>query len=77
MDKPKTHKFIINRPDDETMDITLDGKPIGSYNHDADGWAGMEEAENIVGAIAEILGIEVEGTSDPLQDEDDEEEENE
>lgn len=45
MTKPKNRTLRISRPDEETLIITLDGKPYERANHDEDGWAGMERVE--------------------------------
>ncbi len=56
------HKFTLNRPTEERLDIFLDGECVGSYNHDAQGWQGMEDAEALVRQIAKKFDIEVEET---------------
>ena len=57
-------RFRIDRPDDEKMEIWLNNKCIGSYNHDVDGWVGLEKAEMLVRCIANQLNIEVIETFD-------------
>lgn len=56
------HKFTLNRPTEERLDIFLDGECVGAYNHDAHGWQGMEDAEALVRQIAKKLDVEVEET---------------
>lgn len=47
-----TNVFEINRPDDETIIISLNGVKLGQYDHDQHGWAGMEAVESLVQTIA-------------------------
>lgn len=51
--------FVIYRPDDETMEVHLNGQYVGSANHDSDGWAGMESLEDLVTNVAEVLNLPV------------------
>ena len=54
------HKFTFNRVDEELLEISLDGKMLGSYDHDTHGWGGMEAAERLLTRIAKMLDIEIE-----------------
>lgn len=68
--------FIIYRPDDESMTVFLNGKEVGSANHDSDGWKGMETVEEIVTEIAKVLGLPVETEySEPPEDSTEEDDE--
>lgn len=55
----KEHVLTIRRPNDETLEILLDGAVIGSFNHDKYGWDGMGAAEHVALAIARATGITV------------------
>jgi len=52
-----TIKF--ERPDDETLNIFLNGESLGSYTHDFDGWDGMQRAQQMARRFAEIMKLEV------------------
>jgi hypothetical protein len=54
------NKITLDRRDEDNLVIKLNGKEIASFNHDEDGWAGMESAENLVVTLAERLNIPVE-----------------
>jgi|SRR5271157_5915254 len=56
---PDIQGFIIERVDDEHVEIKLHGHHVYSLSHDSDGWDGIGTAEVIVGNIAGILGIQV------------------
>ena len=58
MEKMK-QKFVINHEDDENVTVFLNGKQVGSANHDEDGWSGIEKVEKIVKSIAGVLKIPV------------------
>lgn len=60
MPKTKKHVLRISRPDEETLVITLDGKPFARANHDEDGWAGMERVETTARKAAKAAGWTVE-----------------
>lgn len=60
--KNKTGFLIVH--DNENLDIYLNGKMIGNFNHDTVGWIGMEMAETMVRDIAKVLKIEVVVTND-------------
>ena len=53
------HKFTIQRGSDDGFSVLLNDNEIGSFNHDRDGWAGMEAAETLIRNIAGVLDIEV------------------
>lgn len=58
------HKMTINRPDEESIEILIDGEVVGGANHDTDGWSGMERVEKMAMRIAKKLGMEVDETFD-------------
>lgn len=60
--------FTIKQPNEERIEIFLNGEYIGFANHDEDGWSGMEKVEKIVKKIANKLGIPV--TSEYGEDDD-------
>jgi len=47
-------------PDDETLDIFIDDKSIGHFDHDFDGWSGMQQAQQMARRVAEVMGWKVE-----------------
>ncbi len=49
---------------DETIFFELDGKEVGTADHDDYGWAGMTHVINLVTAIAEAGGVTVENVQD-------------
>ena len=59
----------FNHRDPEHFDISLDGKHLGSYNHDTDGWAGMEAIERLALNFAEAFDLEVVHTYDDSNEE--------
>lgn len=61
----------ISHPDEETLNITLDGKPYDHANHDDDGWAGMQRAEKGARRAAAEAGWTIEENFGS-EDEDDE-----
>jgi hypothetical protein len=52
-------KITFKRPDEENLDVYVDGEHVGNVNHDDHGWSGMQSAEDLVRRIAEALKIEV------------------
>ena len=56
--------ITLNRPTEDLLNVLVDGEPVGSFDHDQHGWAGMEAAEKLVVKLAEKLGIEIEETFD-------------
>ena len=58
-------KFQIYHEDDEVIEFFVGGKSVGSANHDAHGWDGMELAEKLFMAVAVAVGAEVEYISEP------------
>ncbi len=57
-----SHKITLNRPDDEKLEVIVDGECVSSVTHDSVGWAGMEAVEKLAYGLAEKLGIPVEET---------------
>lgn len=53
------HTIRLNRPDDERLEILVDGESVGDFDHDRHGWSGIEAAEKLATAIAGKLGIPV------------------
>ena len=53
------NQFILEREDEETLKVFLNGEEVGSANHDEDGWAGMESLESLVRGIAKVLRIPI------------------
>jgi hypothetical protein len=49
----------IHEPDDETVEIKVNGNVIISANHDEHGWAGMALAINTAGRLGGALGVPV------------------
>jgi CO/xanthine dehydrogenase Mo-binding subunit len=52
-------KITFKRPDEETLNVYVDGEYMGNVNHDDHGWQGMQCTEQLIMEIAEKLGIEV------------------
>ena len=52
-------KFVIEYIDDEHINFYVNDIQVGHWNHDTDGWAGMEAAENLFRRTAEVLGAEL------------------
>lgn len=52
----------IQRPDDETAIVLVDGKPVIHANHDDHGWAGIDIAVQTATIIAKALGARVVGS---------------
>lgn len=55
--------FITDDGDEELL-FELDGKPIGTANHEEYGWAGLRKVIELVTAVAEAGGIPVVNTQD-------------
>ena len=53
-------KVQIKQIDDEQIEVLVDGKHIGSANHDEDGSVGMAKVEEIAKAIAKAVGADFE-----------------
>lgn len=51
---------IVRGDDEEQISIEIGGTTVGSYNHDSDGWSGIEAAISLATNIALALGVEVE-----------------
>lgn len=56
-------KLEIRRPDDETLEVWLDGELITWANHGEHGWSGMDAVEKCAVGIARALAIPVEGST--------------
>lgn len=57
---PDQHVFKFVRPDDEVLEVHLDGQHVVTANHDEDGWSGMRKVEETIKEIAKIIGARVE-----------------
>lgn len=55
----KKHVFTFVQKSDESFEVNLDNKYLGEFNHDKDGWAGMETVERLVADIAKEIGAQV------------------
>lgn len=55
----RKHVFTVKRVSDDRIDYALDGEHLVNANHDDHGWAGMEEIEKLVKAIAGKIGADV------------------
>lgn len=53
------HVFTFVQKSDEAFEVTLNDKFLGAFNHDQDGWGGMETVERLVAAIAKEIGAQV------------------
>lgn len=53
------HTLGFKSVDDEIREIYIDGEKIGNFNHDDDGWSGMEKGEKLLLIIAEKLNLNV------------------
>lgn len=47
----------IQRPDDETVVVLVDGEHLTTATHDELGWAGMEAVSDTACAVARALGV--------------------
>lgn len=58
-------KFVIKTSEDgESFNVFLNNVAIGGADHDKNGWAGMEDVENLIQSISSVLGIPVEYTQE-------------
>lgn len=51
--------FLIEHVDDENIVFYVNGLSVGHWNHDVEGWAGIEAAEDLFRRTARILGAEL------------------
>lgn len=51
----------IRRPDDEHVEILVDGELAAYASHDEEGWAGMQAVVNTTRGLAKALNVEVIG----------------
>lgn len=65
-DKPGATRptVAIERPDDETIEIRINGDVVASANHDEHGWSGMDAVEATALAVARACGAEIGGGTD-------------
>ncbi|MEV4197038.1 hypothetical protein [Micromonospora globbae] len=49
----------IERPDDEEIEVHVDGQVVASANHDDHGWSGMDAVERTALAVARACGARV------------------
>ena len=57
-----THKVTFHSEDEETLEIFVDDRSMGSVNHDSVGWDGMSAIKRIATRMAMSLGAEIEET---------------
>ncbi|MFY1595450.1 hypothetical protein [Micromonospora sp. WMMD737] len=60
-----TGPITIERPDDEHIEIHVNGEVVASANHDEHGWSGMDAVERTALAVAGALSADP--TSDRAQ----------
>jgi hypothetical protein len=53
-----TIKF--EEPDDETLNIFLNGENLGHYTHDFDGWEGMQRVQQLIRRVAKVMAWNIE-----------------
>jgi hypothetical protein len=53
-------KFWIEQTDDETVEMFVGERSVGSFNHDEHGWSGIGEAEKLFENVAKALGANFE-----------------
>lgn len=51
--------IVIQQTDEEQLEIYANGVLVGSYNHDEDGYEGIEKAEALAAQIGYALGVDV------------------
>lgn len=51
--------FWIEQKDDETIKLFVGETPVGQFNHDEHGWAGISAATTLFERIAKAVGVEV------------------
>lgn len=56
---PAAVTVTIERPDDETMEVHVNGEVVASANHDEHGWSGMDAVERAALAVARACGASV------------------
>ncbi|MEV5819238.1 hypothetical protein AB0L22_08695 [Micromonospora haikouensis] len=49
----------VERPDDEHIEVHVNGQVVASANHDEHGWDGMDAVEKTALAVARAFGAEV------------------
>lgn len=57
---PSDHTVTIRYPYDERMDVYVDGRHVGTADHDNDGWVGMETVYDVVVKMTDVLGCRLE-----------------
>lgn len=50
----------FDAPDEETLEIYLNGESLGYYTHDFDGWDGMQRAQQLIRRVAALMNWEIE-----------------
>ena len=53
------HTIAFVAPDEETLEIHIDGENVGNFNHDDHGWNGMQAAQQLMRAVARKLNFEI------------------
>lgn len=51
--------ITIRHPDDDHLEIEVNGTVVATANHDEHGWSGMDAVEKTTRAIAQAAGIAV------------------
>lgn len=57
-------KVDIRRPDDEHLEVVVNGEVVATANHDEHGWDGMGAVERTALAVARALGVDL-GDDEP------------
>ncbi|MCX5066928.1 hypothetical protein OOJ91_13835 [Micromonospora lupini] len=52
--------ITIERPDDEVLEVHVDGQLVATANHDEHGWSGMDAVEKTAIAVARACGAFIE-----------------
>lgn len=51
--------IVVRRPDDDHLEVVIDGNVVAEANHDEHGWSGMDAVEKTAVAVARALGVEI------------------
>jgi hypothetical protein len=57
-------QITVRRPDDDHVEILVNGKVVATANHDEHGWSGMDAVVSTACAVARALGGQVDGDHD-------------
>jgi len=55
----KIPKFWIESSKDDSIELFVGEKSVGTFNHDEHGWQGMRDSEELFIKIANTLGVGV------------------